>query len=304
MVNLKLKLPDGFLEEEVRDGYLVSKKMKEVWAVELDLLAEFDRVCRENDIDYFVCEGTLLGAIRHKGFIPWDDDIDVMVTRENYKKLCKIATKNFKEPYFFQTEVTDPGSVRGHAQLRNSQTTGILTSELGRKYKFNQGIFLDIFPYDNLPDNEKECKRFIKKMVMLKKILSFYTSITSRYSEQKTLKGRVKKLLHIIVNPLFKENFIEKKLYEYLEHEADKYNKNKTERFSYITFFPNSKRYFRKVYFKECQYVAFEMLMVPVPKEYEKILCERYGEWKKFERGTSGHGGILFDTEKSYIEYI
>lgn len=66
MVKLKLELPNGFLEEEERNGYLVSQEMKEVWAVELDLLAEFDRVCRQNDIKYFVCEGTLLGAIRHK----------------------------------------------------------------------------------------------------------------------------------------------------------------------------------------------------------------------------------------------
>ena len=86
-MNIKLSLPEGFLEEEVRCDYTVSKEMKKVWAVELDLLAEFQRVCKLHDIKYSVCGGTLLGAIRHKGFIPWDDDIDVMMMREEYEKL-------------------------------------------------------------------------------------------------------------------------------------------------------------------------------------------------------------------------
>ena len=84
MQKLKIDLPDGFLDEEIREGYLVTSDMKKVWAVELDLFAEFDRVCRKYDITYYADAGTMLGAVRHKGFIPWDDDIDVKLSRENY----------------------------------------------------------------------------------------------------------------------------------------------------------------------------------------------------------------------------
>ena len=100
MVELKLALPDHFLEEEVRDGYTVSKEMKEVWAVELDLLAEFMRVCDRHGIVYYADAGTILGAVRHKGFIPWDDDIDVMMMRDQYDKLQKIGPEEFRHPYF------------------------------------------------------------------------------------------------------------------------------------------------------------------------------------------------------------
>ena len=91
MVKLKIDLPQDFLKEEVRCDYTVSKEMKEIWAVELDLLAEFMRVCDENNIQYYACAGTILGAERHQGYIPWDDDIDVMMMRKEYDKLCAIA---------------------------------------------------------------------------------------------------------------------------------------------------------------------------------------------------------------------
>ena len=84
---IKIKLPEHFLEKEVRCGYSVTEKAKKIWAVELDLLAEFDRVCRKHDINYQIFAGTLLGAVRHEGFSPWDDDVDVCLLRGDYEKL-------------------------------------------------------------------------------------------------------------------------------------------------------------------------------------------------------------------------
>ena len=82
-----------FLKEEYRNGYLITEKMKKVWAVELDLLSELDRVCKKYNIKYYAAFGTLLGAIRDKGFIPWDDDIDVWLLRDEYERLKQVAPK-------------------------------------------------------------------------------------------------------------------------------------------------------------------------------------------------------------------
>ena len=136
MIPLKIELPEGFLDEEVRCGYTVTKQMKEVWAVELDLAVQLLDVCKRHNIQVFAEAGTLLGAARHKGFIPWDDDMDFCMMRSEYDKFCKIAPAEFKEPYFFQTGYTEPECMRGHAQLRNSMTTGIKHRRDTRSFPF------------------------------------------------------------------------------------------------------------------------------------------------------------------------
>ena len=161
MVPLKIKLPENFLEQEVRCGYTITKQIKEVWAIELDLLSLLQDICDKNEIKYFADSGTMLGAIRNKGFIPWDDDIDISMMREDFDKFCKIAKKQLKYPYFFQDEDTEPGSLRGHAKLMRLDTTAILKSELDRKLNFSQGIFIDVFCFDNLPDDLHERENYL-----------------------------------------------------------------------------------------------------------------------------------------------
>lgn len=153
MTELKIGLPDDFLNEEIRCGYTVTEQMKKVWAVELDLLHELLRVCDKHGLHCYADAGTLLGAVRHKGFIPWDDDIDVVMFREDYEKLKKIADLEFVKPYFFQTAYTDNQYTYGHAQLRNIKTTGILEEEKDKRRPFVQGIFIDIFVLDGVIKN-------------------------------------------------------------------------------------------------------------------------------------------------------
>lgn len=139
-------LPKDFLKEETRCEFFVDEKRKKLWTIGLDLLIEFDRVCKKHGLKYFLIGGSLLGAIRHNGFIPWDDDIDVGMLRCDYEKFLTLAYE-FENPYFLQTPYTDEGYYFSFAKLRNSNTAAI--SNAFRYENFNQGVFLDIFPLDN-----------------------------------------------------------------------------------------------------------------------------------------------------------
>lgn len=144
-------LGEDFFKEEVRCDYLVSSEMKRIWAVLMDMYLSFAEVCENYGLKYFVLGGTMLGAARHNGFIPWDDDLDVGMMRSDYEKFLKVAGNEFKHPLFLQTPYTDKDYYVSWAKIRNSESTGL--SRVTAHRKFNQGLYLDIFPLDYCDPN-------------------------------------------------------------------------------------------------------------------------------------------------------
>lgn len=283
-----------FCQEEERCGFTVSTDMKKVWSVQLDLLNQFDRVCQEHGLTYFAGGGTLLGAVRHKGFIPWDDDIDVHMPRADYDKLIATCCTAFEEPYFLQHAYDDKNYSRGHAQLRNSQTTAILNSEKG-KYTFNQGIFIDIFPLDEIADDEKEYAAQCHSVKMWTKALA----ATVRYAGS-TKKTKMKSVVHTLLKPL-----PYRWLYRHMEKACKQYEGQHTQRVALISFdVGNSKLVFPAHCIAETQRVPFENTSILIPKGYDEMLTIQYNDYMTMRQENSYHGGILFDTERSYKDYL
>ena len=303
-MQIKIQLPNGFLDEEVRNGFKITTKMKKIWAVELDLLCEFQRVADKYGIKYIANGGTMLGAVRHRGFIPWDDDIDIMMMRDEYDKLCDIAYKEFKYPYFFQTEYTDPGSLRCHAQLRNSETTAILNNERNGYFSFNQGIFIDIFPLDAVPDDENVFESTSKKAMRYYNYMHHFASVSWLYKRNNPNgKNRTRAFLYKIGNPLF--SYLTHYYYQKYETICRKYNGIKTQKLSiYCMGYKYKKLHRCRADHEETIMLPFEFMSIPVCKNFNHALTETFGDWHKFIIGGSLHENILFDTEKSYIEYI
>lgn len=307
MVDLRIELPSGFLEEEVRCGYTVSAEMKKLWAVELDLLAETDRICRKHGIQYFAQGGTLLGAIRHKGFIPWDDDIDLYMTWENYKHFREIAPGELKYPYAYQDGYTETASVRGHIQIRNSATTAIRRSEMGKAYPFNQGVFIDIFPLDAVPDNAAERKAFIEGIRKRRLRTVKVSRLGRRYTpavRQKTkgIKRIGKDLLHALIIGLK----IDEKTFRDYETFLHRYNDRDCRQWGNLCFL----KLVDKLIWDADEFraglieVPFEFIQMPVPERYESILSTQYGKWQEFVVGTSVHGELFVDTDHPYTKYL
>lgn len=309
MVDLKMKYPENFLQEEIRCGYTVSSKMKEIWAVELDLLVEFDRVCNIYNIKYWASGGTLLGAVRHQGFIPWDDDIDVVMLRADFERLCKVAPVEFINPYFWQTHDTDPNSYRGHAQLRNSSTTAILNSELKVKKKFNQGIFIDIFPLDKIPiDPQKQCE-YLEELEALRSVYlrkeQFLYPFQFRFRKNLFILS-YNMLIHYfnrcIKGEKYCKNLTDKSYQNYLAYHS-KYKES--EEYEYILsplYYPKMRLLSTEIC--DIQRTSFEFIDIPIPIGYDSLLTRQYGDWHQYIKGGSYHKGVFFDTNTSYKKYL
>ena len=134
---------------------------------ELGLLREFIRICEKLKLSYFAVQGTLLGAVRHGGFIPWDDDIDVGMLREDYELFLEKAPEHLPEYYFLQTFHSDPEYYHCFAKLRDCRTT-FIENTAQKLRRMNQGIFIDIFPFDYYPEKALSSQCFEIKKLMLR----------------------------------------------------------------------------------------------------------------------------------------
>ena len=268
-----------FFNEEVRDEFTVSVPRKKIWAVELDLMLQFDQVCKKHGLRYFLFCGSLLGAIRHRGFVPWDDDVDVAMPRDDYERLLTLSYE-FVEPYYLQIPCRDKGYFYSYSKLRNSNTS-CRSINFGHR-GFNQGIFIDIFildEWENTPDGEKT---FLHLLNLYKKQSSWMRS---------------KEEINDFDNPYDVSNEIDMLQCKYRGHNTAYWA------LASMTLYGYSKSVFYADDFKESVLLPFEQFYFPVPCGYERILETMYGNWRKFplpeERGRH-HTGGLFDADIPY----
>lgn len=282
----------AFYSEETRSGFLVTEKRKKVWATELQLLGKFDEVCRKHRLTYYADYGTLLGAARHKGFIPWDDDIDVIMFRDDYNRLLSIAAEEFKAPYFFQNTYTDT-IINTFSKLRDSRTTAI---QFPDKKNLNQGIFIDIFPMDDVPYGDEDSTILdIEKEIWLSIIKP--TDILDAYKNHQKLLLEKDMFFHLL------RMEVPQKMKEFETFALTHFGKSEYVNFITDELFgglPST----RREWYDHIVYLPFEHIEVPAPSCYEQILTRRYGIWHQFVQGGSSHEGILLDPDVPYTYYI
>lgn len=271
------------------DSYKKENSLAEHQKILYELLVEFDRVCKQLNIPYMLFAGTMLGVVRHNGFIPWDDDLDIIMLRKDYEKFLADAPKCLdNKKYYLQKEFSEHWPMF-YSKLRMNHTT-CLEKYNPRDKKCHQGVFIDIFPCDNACSRQfaRKIQYYASKIViakcldkrgyqtdsMIKKIFMFFVRI-------------------IPLSPCLKIVKAEK-----------------TESKWVHSFLGGSSKYEKSVYKKSCfqksVYRSFEKGQFPISEEYDELLKIMYGNYMQLppesERECKTHT-LLLDLNNSYEKY-
>ncbi len=289
--------------DEMRNGFLVTSHRKKLWNVQLGLIKEFARICEKHNLRWFAIGGTLMGAARHKGFIPWDDDVDLAMLRPEFEKLKKIAPQEFKAPYFFdawynyklESEAKKSAPDEENLQLvkleqeknlagwwpfwpmikiRDSRTSMIQWSE---RRHVNQGIWIDIFPYDVAPpfvDNKQTIKFNVAREFFI--ALSFPNHIREAIKNKNSFTLSYKSLIDFMEKLTFRQKALQ---VEEILSNIFPYSQRLTEFRDFVT--NRNKAVYDVKDFSDVTYLPFEKIELPAPIGWENILTSRYGDWRK-----------------------
>ncbi len=270
------------------------KKLKNI---ELDIFKVFIDICKKNSLTYFLLGGTALGAVRHKGFIPWDDDIDVALPRKDYEMFLKIAQNHLPENMFLQTYETDKNYPQPFAKIRRNDTAFI--EKTSSHLNINHGVYIDIFPLDGFPSNTKDKRIFRLKEKICKVIIcgAFFTDNTYK----KTLK---KIILNEIIPFLF-PNY--QKAVSKLDRLYKKYPYDTSQIAANFAGAWGDKEVMPKSYFGKGSKGEFEGIEVNLPEKYHEYLTSLYGDYMTPpppEKRIGHHYCTVIDLEKSYKNYM
>ncbi len=248
-----------------------TKKLEHLQKVQLMILKDFTKICEENNLNYYVFYGTAIGTVRHNGVIPWDDDIDIVMFREDYEKLIKIMNKEHTTKYTLLEFRNQRQTISLYAQISLNNT--IFERWYSQYMDFDIGINIEIFPLDNICNNEFIGKLNFKIIHILHALLiNKIMKIESDNIITNTIHKLIRGLMKIIP-----ENHI-KTLKKIIFNRMNKYNGQNTEKITNNAGFYGFVSY-DKEDFEPAVYGTFEDIQVKLPKNYDKILKEIYGNY-------------------------
>ena len=267
---------DGYFREETREGFVIAEDMKRAWAAQLEVLEEVKRVCGILGIKFFADWGTLLGAVRHHGFIPWDDDMDIAMLREDYMRFLSEAPVLLEKYYEIKSVYNDPEDDTIKARIINGRHICFEPDFLARFHGCPYVVGIDIFPVDNITDDKRALDKQIESLRFLLRTAESVPEKGPYGAEVLELMKKIEKTFGIPVNYNNRLKHELKKIYDIvcsLYHDE-----NSAEVCSMIDFAEGWDYHAKREWYEDICELSFENTTIPVPEGYDGLLQIKYGK--------------------------
>lgn len=235
--------------------------------IELDILIDVDKVCRALKITYYLCAGTLLGAVRHKGFIPWDDDIDIQMPRKDYNLFIEKGQSLLAKNHIISSYKTEPAFIGDFFKVVDNTTIFVEAST--RKRNITKGVYIDIFPIDGIPDSKIKRFFFSFKISLLKQRINNGYCASSIY-KKRSIKGKIYNFFSNFLTFFMSPEKATRKLNKYLSNCSNDCSK-------FVIVESKYKRLYEREIFGKPSVIKFENISFFAPKNVAAYLEKQYG---------------------------
>lgn len=266
-----LTFPKDYFLGETRNDFYIEPMMKCAWAAQLEVLEVIREICEKHKIQYFAAYGTLLGAVRHKGFIPWDDDVDIMMLRKDYERFWKIAPSELPDDYHIQTPYAVEDYSTAFGRVVNTWTVSYAPEQLLKYHGCPYIVGVDIFPFDTLPINPELESRQGQIVDILVNTFGNYKANPDSILE---LLPDLEELCDMKFDMTKK---LGTQLLQTIDRISKKYSNTKGKFVTHVPGNKNANYHFNKKWFEKCVWLPFENITLPAPENYDAVLTKIYG---------------------------
>lgn len=306
-----LQFPESYFKDEVRCNFHITSMMKRFWASEMESLAWVDLVCRKYDIKYIMCYGSLLGTVRHKGFIPWDDDIDIAMLRGDYNRFVEIVPKEL--PPYLKTQSLLPGAFQPKEMafgVCNGKMLDTSPEYLERFHGCPYATGIDVFVFDKVPKDPNEFAyqdtlvRALDRMLMLQWDVDDNTIGDDERREYLGLKKIVEDYLDYTFTNVEPMKMQILRLLDLACGISSDCEADTVENLEQVIYY--GKRDFREEFFTDRIWVPYEGVMdVPIPRQYDEILRKNFGDYMTPVKFGSQHEYPIYKYQRQalYLAY-
>lgn len=277
--------PKEYFQGETREGFYIEPMMKCAWAAEISVLEVVAEICEKHNIRYFAEYGTLLGAVRHQGFIPWDDDIDISMFRNDYEHFLEVAPRELPDGWHVHSVKNNPFHHQLHALVVNTDKIDYSPQHLRRFYGCPYSVGLDLYPLDRLAPTPEEDHIICE----LLKVLVYAAQVYEEHpAEAQQLLPEIETLCNVRLDPTHN---IKNQLMQLADQVSQLYNTTNSSEISHYAIHASLQQGLRlqAEWYHDRIALPFENITIMAPAGYDEILRQNYGDYMTPVRGTQTH---------------